>query len=86
MTEFRTSDMRRAIAATLQALRMEKGLSQEALGERSGLHPTYISLLERARRSPTIDTIVRLAAALNDKPSSILAAAESAIKGGRPHE
>ena len=35
------------------------------LADRSGLHRTYISQLERGRRNPTLDVISRIAAALN---------------------
>jgi transcriptional regulator with XRE-family HTH domain len=36
------------------------GLSQEALAELCDLHRTEISLLERRKRSPRLDTIVNL--------------------------
>jgi transcriptional regulator with XRE-family HTH domain len=39
-------------------------MTQEALAEAAGLHPTYISNLERGYRVATIVTLVRLARAL----------------------
>lgn len=57
---------------TLRQLRTKKGLSQEELGFESGYHRTYISLLERGKKSPSLKTIFQLAAALNIKPSEII--------------
>ena len=56
----------------LQQLRKEKGLSQEELGFESGYHRTYISLLERGKKSPSLKTIFKLAKALDVEPSEIL--------------
>ena len=43
---------------------MAAGLTQEKLAERAGLHPTYISMVERGVRNPTLDAAVRIAKAL----------------------
>jgi transcriptional regulator with XRE-family HTH domain len=43
---------------------MAAGISQEKLAERAGLHPTYISMVERAVRNPTLDAAARIAKAL----------------------
>lgn len=56
--------------------RSAAGLSQEALADRSGLHRTYISLLERGLRNPSIDVLVTLAAVLGVPASQLLAEAE----------
>ena len=39
-------------------------LSQEKLSERAGLHPTYISMVERGIRNPTLDAAARISKAL----------------------
>jgi transcriptional regulator with XRE-family HTH domain len=52
-------------ARNLRAVRERVELSQDALGRRSGLHRTEISLLERGGRDPQLATIVRLARALD---------------------
>ncbi len=45
--------------------RRDLHLTQEALAQRSGVAQTEISRIERGRKSPTLDTYSRLAAALN---------------------
>lgn len=49
--------------------RSEKKMSQETLATLSGLDRTYISLLERGKRNPTLKTIFKLAKALEVLPS-----------------
>jgi len=56
----------------LQQLRKERGLSQEKLGFESGYHRTYISQLERGKKSPSLQTIFQLAKALKVEPSEIV--------------
>jgi DNA-binding XRE family transcriptional regulator len=51
-------------AANLRRHRAAAMLSQEQLAEKSGLHPTEISRLERAIREPRLGTIARLARGL----------------------
>ena len=53
-----------SFAENLKHLRSEKGWSQEEFAERSGLHRTYISGLERGARNPTLLVLERLATAL----------------------
>jgi transcriptional regulator with XRE-family HTH domain len=48
------------------------GLSQEALADRSGLHRTYISLLERGQRTPSIEVVRHLATALGTTMASLV--------------
>ncbi|HEY5344093.1 MAG TPA: helix-turn-helix transcriptional regulator [Solirubrobacteraceae bacterium] len=55
---------RMRFAANLRTRREELGVSQEALAHMCGLDRTAVSLLERSRRSPLLDTVVALARAL----------------------
>ena len=61
----------------LQEIRKERGLSQEQLGFESGYHRTYISLLERGMKSPSLNTILQLALALKVPASEILRSVEA---------
>ena len=56
----------------LRELRENKKLSQEKLAEFCDLDRTYISLLERGLRQPTLTTLFKLSDALNIKPSELI--------------
>ncbi len=66
----------------LKDLRTSKGYSQEHLAELAGLDRTYVSLLERGHRQPTISTVFSLAKALNIAPSKIISQVEK-LHGGK---
>lgn len=55
----------KAIGSTLRDLRKSQGLSQEKLAEKAGLHRTYIGALERGEKSPTVETLSKIVAALD---------------------
>lgn len=65
-----------AFGLTLKKLRQEKGLSQEALASHGGFHRTYISLLERGVKSPSLSTLNRLSQALDISLSDFVDAIE----------
>ena len=52
--------------------RQAVGLSQEALADQAGLHRTYISLLERGLRMPSILVVKQLAGALATTMASLM--------------
>ena len=54
-----------AFGAHLRALRQKRGLSQEELAHRAGVHVTYLSGIERGWRNPSIRSARRLAVALD---------------------
>ena len=58
--------------AVLATARTERGLTQEQLAEKSGLHRTYISLIERGARQPTLSVLFDLSAALGVQPSTLV--------------
>ena len=47
-------------------------ISQEALAHKASLHRTYISLLERGQRMPSIGVVEKLAAALETTMASLM--------------
>ena len=55
---------REQFAENLRQARDRAGLSQEALADACDLHRTEISLLERSKRSPRLETIATLAQGL----------------------
>lgn len=55
-------DSRQArLGKAIKAIRTQHGLTQEDLAAKAGLHPTYISDIERGARNPSWDAIARLA-------------------------
>lgn len=56
---------RELLARRVRELRREKGWSQEDLAVASNLHRTYIGTVERAEQSITVDSIEKLATALD---------------------
>lgn len=57
-------DIVKVFGSNVKKYRSKIGLSQEALAEKSGLHRTYISAVERCRRSISLENIQRIADAL----------------------
>ncbi|MEX2126096.1 MAG: helix-turn-helix transcriptional regulator [Woeseia sp.] len=45
--------------------RLKASMSQETLAAEAACHPTYISLVERGLRNPSLETMLKLARALN---------------------
>ena len=68
-----------AFGQVLRRLRQTAGLSQEQLGLESGVQRNFISLIETGQNQPTISTIFKLAAALDVKPSKMVALAEKLL-------
>ncbi|WP_333637747.1 helix-turn-helix transcriptional regulator [Tissierella praeacuta] len=60
-------DIKKLFGSNVRKYRLEKNLSQEKLAEMCGLHRTYISAVERAERSISLDNIQRIAIALDIK-------------------
>ncbi len=60
-------------AQRLRLQRQDRGLSQEELADRAGLHRTYVGSVERAERNISIDSMERLAEALGLDVSDLLA-------------
>ncbi|HYI61985.1 MAG TPA: helix-turn-helix transcriptional regulator [Acidimicrobiales bacterium] len=64
-----------AFGQRVRALRVRAGLSQEALAERSGIHRTYLSGLERGERNVGLDNILAVASALDVPVAALFEAA-----------
>ncbi|MFL5386506.1 MAG: helix-turn-helix domain-containing protein [Longimicrobiaceae bacterium] len=62
----------KAFGATLRTYRQQAGLSQEKLAAKAGLDRTYVGGAERGERNVALINIVRLAEAINIRPSELL--------------
>jgi transcriptional regulator with XRE-family HTH domain len=67
-----TDTLASAFGRRLREVRTERGLSQEDLASRTGVHATAIARLERGRREPLLKTIVRVADGLGVPPGTLL--------------
>jgi transcriptional regulator with XRE-family HTH domain len=65
-------DLKTAIGNVLRAKREKLAVSQEVLAERAGVDRTYISILERGLKSPTVETLERICAALGTLPERVI--------------
>ena len=61
----------------LRNIRSAKGLSQETLAKKSLLDRTYISLLERGLRQPSLKTIFDLSLPLDISPAEMVELTEN---------
>lgn len=68
----RIQEQRKLFGARLRELRLAQDLSQEKLAEMADLHRNYVGVLERAKQSPSLDAICKLARALKVKPADLL--------------
>jgi transcriptional regulator with XRE-family HTH domain len=54
-----------AFGKRVRVLRSKKGLSQEDLAFKAGVHRTYLGSIERGERNPSLKNIVAIARALD---------------------
>ncbi len=64
--------VRTVVAENLHTLRLRKKLSQVTVARRSRISVSYVSMLERGQRVPTLDTLESLARALGVPPRHLL--------------
>lgn len=79
----RKNNLREAIAANVIRLlreeREKRGLSMNVVAQRSGLSHSIVSLIERDLRNPTLDTLLRIAEAIEIDLGDILTRARKEI-------
>ena len=59
------SEIAKSVGQRIRSYRIRLELSQEKLAELSGVHPTYIGQLERGEKNATLESIEKIANALN---------------------
>jgi len=67
----------RRFGLRVRALRLKKGISQEDLADRCGVHRTYMGRIERGETNITLTNIYKVARGLGVSPASLLGEAES---------
>ena len=64
------------LGKVIRALRREKGLSQEVLSGLAGIARTHLSMIENGTMKASIETVSKIAQALELRPSELLALVE----------
>src|SRR5213079_3504185 len=64
-------DAKSSFASAVKAGRSRLGISQEELAGRAGLHRTYVSDIERGARNVSLESIEKLASALEVSVSTL---------------
>ena len=72
-------DCKVGFGKVLREAREATQLSQENFADAVGMDRTTISLLERGKQSPTVETVWRLSEHLGVKPSELMARVEKLI-------
>lgn len=72
---------RNLLAQKLRVLRMMRNWSQEQLAEASGLHRTYISLIERSECNVSLDNLEKIADAFGLSLPELLGVPDAAAVG-----
>lgn len=72
MKQTHRPSLRHQLAQRLREVREMRGWSQSDLAEASGLHRTYVSLIERRRCNVSLDNLERLAEALGVPAADLL--------------
>jgi len=57
-------DILKRVGKKIREIRKNRGLSQEALGEKAGLSSNYIGQIERGQKQVTLTTLARIAKSL----------------------
>ena len=72
------AELRATISEALKRYRAMKGLSQEDLATRAGVNRTFVSQIEREQKNVSIDSLRRLANALECEVHDLLGSADPA--------
>lgn len=67
------------LGQTIRALRKQKHLSQDVLSGLAGIARTHLTMIENGSIHATIETIWKLAGALDLRPSELFAAVEERL-------
>ena len=68
------------LAAVLKRRRIARKLSMQVLADKAGLHQTYIGMIERGMRNPSLDTAQAIALALETTVSAMVKESEKRLK------
>lgn len=67
----------KALARVLLSAREQRGLSQTELATKAGLSQPHIGYIEQGKRSPSVESLKRLAIALDTSATELVSSAET---------
>jgi transcriptional regulator with XRE-family HTH domain len=72
--------LKQTVAKNIRVLRLARGYTQEELSELAGINRNYTGMIEREERSPTVDTLEKIAKALNVEPIALLSIRSKSVR------
>ena len=84
MSKDDAAELRGRFGKMVRTRRNRMGISQEELAARAGLHRTYIADIERGARNPSLESISKLASALEVSMSALFSPSPPAPTGTSP--
>ena len=69
-----------AIGAVIRSQRKKKMLSQETVSALAGIARTHLTMIENGSKQPNLETLWKLAQALNMRPSTLIRMVEEAME------
>ena len=70
-----------ALGRTIRNLRIRRQMSQELLSGLAGIARTHLTMIESGKKQPNLETVWKIALALQMLPSELIAEVENAISG-----
>lgn len=67
-----TPTLQKAFGKVLREYRLRAGFSQEGLADAAGCDRTFIGMLERGQRQPTLETLFKISSALDVAPATLV--------------
>ncbi|MFH2201937.1 MAG: helix-turn-helix transcriptional regulator [Elusimicrobiota bacterium] len=64
--------MLKALGKSIKKYRLDRGLTQEDLSDRAGIHYTFLGHIERGTKLPSLPTLDKIARALKVCPCLLL--------------
>ena len=75
--------LKQTVAKNIRVQRLARGYTQEELSELAGINRNYTGMIEREERSPTIDTLEKIAKALGIEAVFLLEAGTASDRDAR---
>ena len=68
-----------AVGSIIKELRIKKGMTQELLSGFAGIARSHLSMIESGTKHPNLETIWKIAVALDMKPSELVLEIEKRV-------